>query len=116
MDHQPTPTPKAPDSNPAFTLTEGQLRELIRQEVQAAIATINGVRLSAESSGNPKPYLTVKEAAVLARLAPSTIRLYIRKGELKAHKVGRRVVIVKSDLETFLIHNPTGSTTVDNRS
>jgi excisionase family DNA binding protein len=39
----------------------------------------------------------------MASLAPSTIRLYIRKGELKAHKVGRRVLIAKADLESFLI-------------
>jgi len=103
---QPTSTPKAPDSTPAFTLTERQLRELIRQEVQAAIAKVNGVRLSPESSGSPKPYLTVKEAADFARLAPSTMRLYIRKRRLKAQRVGRRVIIARGELEAFLNRTP----------
>ena len=90
------------------SMTAGQLRELIRNEIQRIISTTNRATLNPEPAG--KPYLTVGEAAVLARLAPSTIRLYIRKGELKAHKVGRRVVIVRGDLETFLVHNPTSST------
>jgi len=35
---QPAPKSNAPDSTPAFTLTVEQLRELIREEVQAARA------------------------------------------------------------------------------
>ena len=49
-----------------------------------------------------KPYLTIKEAADLARLAPPTIRLYIRKRGLRAHKVGRRVIIKREELIAFL--------------
>ena len=60
-----------------------------------------------ETSASAKPYLSVKEAAEFARLAPSTIRLYIRKGKLKAQKVGRRVIISRGDLEAFLSRNPT---------
>jgi excisionase family DNA binding protein len=52
-----------------------------------------------------KPYLTVKEAAEFARIAPSTIRLYIRKRQLRAQKVGRRVIIATSELENFLSRN-----------
>src|SRR5262245_33943326 len=88
------------DSTMLVTITVGQLRELIRNEVQTVIGTTNGVTSNPESGA--KPYLTVREAAVLARLAPSTIRLYIRKAKLKAHKVGRRVLIAKADLEAFL--------------
>jgi len=50
-------------------------------------------------------YLTVKEAANLSRLGPSTIRLYIRKGKLKAATVGRRVIIRQEDLEAFIDEN-----------
>jgi len=53
-----------------------------------------------------KPYLTVKEAAKLSRLGPSTIRLYIRKRELKALRVGERVIIKRTDLEGFLEAHP----------
>jgi len=63
---------------------------------------------SAENA--PTPNLTVKEAADLARLAPSTIRLYIRKRQLKAHKVGSRVIIKRTDLERFVEAHPLGAT------
>src|SRR5262245_37775963 len=36
---QPTPTPKAPDSTMLVTITVGQLRELVREEIQAATTT-----------------------------------------------------------------------------
>ena len=41
----------------------------------------------------PKANLTVRKPPPLPSLAPSTIRLYIRKRQLKAQKVGRRVII-----------------------
>lgn len=62
----------------------------------------NGHRPSEAS----RPYLTVKEAADMARLAPSAIRLFIRKRELKANKVGSRVIIKRTDLEGFLEAHP----------
>ena len=65
-----------------------------------------GVTLNPEFSGRQKPYLTVREAADLARLATSTVRLYIRKRKLKAQKVGRRVIIARCELEAFLSQNP----------
>jgi len=52
------------------------------------------------------PYLTVKEAANLSRLGQSTIRLMIRKRELKALQVGSRVIIKRGDLERFLESHP----------
>jgi excisionase family DNA binding protein len=104
---QPTPKSNAPDSTPAFTLTEGQLRKLIREEVQATIAKLNGAILIPEPGPSQNNYMTVEEAADFARLAPSTIRLYIRKGKLKAQKVGRRVIIARVELEAFLSQNPT---------
>jgi len=83
------------------TLTTGELRALIRQEVQAVLTT--PIRNSNTAS---KPYLTVREAGELSRLGTSTIRLYIRKRQLRAQKVGRRVIISSGDLETFLARNP----------
>jgi len=103
---QPTPKTGAPDSTMVVTMTRGELRELIRAEVQMAVGTAKGASLNPDPSGGQKPYLSVKEAAEFAGLAPSTIRLYIRKRQLKAQKVGRRVIIVRSDLEDFLSRNP----------
>ena len=79
------------------------IRLAVREEIQAAMANKNG----GENRKDPSnAYLTVKEAANLSRLAPSTIRLYIRKRELKAHQVGSRVIIKRADLEQFVEGHP----------
>jgi excisionase family DNA binding protein len=95
------------DSSPSVTLTVGQLREVIRQELRSAISQ-NGSVHAKEDSLTPsdalhcKPYLSIREAADYGRLAPQTIRLYIRKGRLKAQKVGRRVIVNRAELAKFL--------------
>jgi excisionase family DNA binding protein len=53
-----------------------------------------------------KSFLTVKQAAEISGLGVSTIRLLIRKRQLGAQKVGRRVLIKRSDLEKVLGANP----------
>jgi len=79
------------------------IRLAVREEIQAVVANKSG----GENRKDPSnAYLTVKEAANLSRLAPSTIRLYIRKRELKAHQVGSRVIIKRTDLEQFLEAHP----------
>jgi excisionase family DNA binding protein len=40
-------------------------------------------------------YLTVAEAAALLRVAPSTIRRWIRQGDLPAYRLGRRRVALR---------------------
>lgn len=53
-----------------------------------------------------KSFLTVKQAAETSGLGSSTIRLLIRKRQLPAQRVGRRVLIKRTDLETFLEAKP----------
>jgi excisionase family DNA binding protein len=82
------------------------IREAIREELrETAISPRGEVREAKET-----PYLSVKEAAEAARLSPSTIRLYIRKGQLAVNKVGRRVLINRTELERFLQANSTAAT------
>lgn len=103
---QIAPKTGALDSTLLVTMTRSELREMIRAEVQMAIGTSRGTISNPEPSGNQKPNLSVKEAAEIARLAPSTIRLYIRKRQLRALKVGRRVIIEMNELKAFLRRNP----------
>jgi excisionase family DNA binding protein len=53
-----------------------------------------------------KSFLTVKQAAETSGLGVSTIRLLIRRRQLGAQKVGRRVLIKRSELENFLESQP----------
>jgi excisionase family DNA binding protein len=44
-------------------------------------------------------FLTVAEAAKLLRVAPSTVRRWIREGDVPAHRIGRRrVALRRADL------------------
>ena len=54
-------------------------------------------------------YLTVAEAATLLRVATSTIRRWIREGDVPAYRIGRRRVALKRDELTNLI-SPTRPT------
>ncbi len=97
----------AQESTLAVSLTVGQLRVLVREEVEKAVGRNGHGRVGAgRPSEASRPYLTVKEAADMARLGFSTIRLYISKRELKAHQVGSRVIIKRTDLERFLESRP----------
>jgi excisionase family DNA binding protein len=82
------------------TVLESLLRRIVREEIREAL--INGQA----NRRDKKPYLTIQEAADFSRLAPSTIRLYIRQRKLRALKEGRRVIIKSIDLEKFLEANP----------
>jgi len=81
-----------------------EIRRIIRQEIRAVIVqNEHGPDNSHETS---KPYLTVKEAAEVSRFGPSTIRLAIRRRQLKALQVGSRIIIKRADLERYLEANP----------
>jgi excisionase family DNA binding protein len=97
------------ESKLAVTLTVCQLRELIRGAVADALAENGGPPVhSARNVDSPqygvanKPYLSVREAATLVRVGLSTIRLYIRKGHLHPQKIGRRIIIARTELERFI--------------
>ena len=81
-------------------ILESLLRRVVREEIHEALS--NGQK----NKESKKPYLTIKEASEFSRLAPSTIRLYIRQRKLRALKEGRRVIIKSCDLEQFLESTP----------
>ena len=47
----------------------------------------------------------LKEAARLSSLRARTLINYIATGRLKAHRKGRRVYVMRDDLEKFLRHD-----------
>jgi len=83
------------------------IRKAVREEIEAAVGK-SEKKITLQEPFERRPYLSLQEAADLARLAPSTIRLNIRKGKLRAYKEGRRVIIKRADLEKFLETYPTG--------
>lgn len=58
-----------------------------------------------------KPYLTIEEAAILTGLSAWSIRFRYRRGDLRAAKIGNRVVIEKRDLVAFIEKSKQGVAT-----
>ena len=54
------------------------------------------------SSMAQKRTVTVQTASAEYDVAPSTLRLWVREGRIRAHRVGRRVLIDARDLERFV--------------
>ncbi len=88
------------ESDDPLASLESWLRTLIREKIQAAMNQ-NGTRCKVATEP-AKSYFKIAEAAKFSCLADSTIRFYMRKGQLKALKVGSRVIIKREDLDTFL--------------
>jgi excisionase family DNA binding protein len=84
------------------------LAALLKPIVKEAIREAMGVseREARHDTSTDKAFLTVKQTAATSGLGSSTIRLLIRKRQLRAQKVGRRVLVKRSDLERFLEANP----------
>jgi excisionase family DNA binding protein len=84
------------------------LAAIIRPIVKEAVREAMNINPSGaiQTGITDKSFLTVKQAAETSGLGVSTIRLLIRKRRLQAQKVGRRVLIKRSDLENFLESHP----------
>ena len=53
--------------------------------------------------GIDEDFVTVAEAATLLRVAPSTVRRWIREGDVPAHRIGRRrVALRRADLARLI--------------
>jgi len=94
-------------SEPNNSLAEA-LAAIIKPIVKEAVREAMGLndRELRQGAASGKAFLTVKQAAELSGLGASTIRLYLRKRQLPAQHVGRRVIIKREDLEQFLEANP----------
>jgi excisionase family DNA binding protein len=76
------------------------LKPIVKEAIREAMRVSE--REGRQGTSTDKAFLTVKQAAEHSGLGSSTIRLLIRKRQLAAQKVGRRVLIKRSDLEAFL--------------
>jgi excisionase family DNA binding protein len=79
------------------------IKPIVKEAVREAL-NLNS-RGAMQASVADRSFLTVKQATVTSGRGSSTIRLLIRKRQLPAQKVGRRVLIKRSDLEKFLEAN-----------
>lgn len=76
------------------------IRKIVREEVRSAIADLT--QHSAAKPDTGTDYLSIDEAAKIARLHHSTIREWIKDGSLKAYRAGRVYRIRRADLDERL--------------
>ncbi len=48
------------------------------------------------------PLFSIPEVAAWLKVSPKTVRRWIRRGDLTAHKIGRQIRVTEPDLLTFL--------------
>jgi excisionase family DNA binding protein len=87
-------------------IVEGIVRKVVREEVGTALANLN-LRASGAD------YLTIEEAAAVAKAHHQTVREWVKSGALKASRPNRHYLIRRSDLDAF-IATPRESASDDN--
>ena len=78
---QPTPKNDALDSTPAFTLTVGQIDEIVRKAVQSALG----------QGMHPPPLLTPDELAAELKVPVSWVYEQSRQGKIPTYRIGRYI-------------------------
>jgi excisionase family DNA binding protein len=87
---QPTPKSNAPDSTPAYTLTVGQIDEIVRKAVQSALG---------QGMLHP-PLLTPDELAAELKVPVSWVYEQSRQGKIPTHRIGRYIRFDLSEVLT----------------
>lgn len=78
------------------------IRRIVREEVRAALADAAASQPARNTTTASSEYLSVSEAANVARLHHGTIREWIKDGSLKACRAGRVYRIRRADLDVRL--------------
>ena len=78
-----------------YNITPEELKDMIVKDLKIELK-------STLSKVNEPEFYTVKEASNLLNVSKLTIYNYIKKGTLKAFKIGRKYQIKKSDLNETL--------------
>ena len=73
-----------------------ELEELVQSSVAKSISNYYREK---ESKKNKSENLTVKEAATFLNVSELTIRNYIKRGFIKAERIGARILISRVNLE-----------------
>ena len=100
---------EAPDDRPSPSTRLGMMEEflfqnirrIVREEVRGALAEMRD-KPSVTSSEAAAEYLSIDEAASIARLHHTTLREWIKDGSLKAYRTGRVYRIRRADLDERL--------------
>jgi len=79
-----------------------QLQEVSKIELFEYLEKLIDRKLEPLLSTDPNEKLSIKEVADELGVAELTVHNYIKKGKIKAFKIGRRVFIKRTDLDESL--------------
>lgn len=79
-----------------------QIHNVTRKEFVSIIENVIEDRLTAFLKTKEPENMTVQETAKLLGVTELTIHNYIKRGLIPASKIGRRIVIKRTDIETAL--------------
>lgn len=96
-EHRPTSVAGALDQT-----LRAIIRDVVREEVRAALSLDATQRNSAARATHGDGYLSIARAAAFADVAPGTLRRWIRSGRLPVRRAGRVYRIARAELEDFL--------------
>lgn len=79
--------------------TQDALEDLVRSSMKESLKDFYEKQKKAENS---QVNLTIKEAARFLNVSDLTVRNYIKRGDIKARRIGNRLIIKKEQLENAL--------------
>jgi excisionase family DNA binding protein len=79
--------------------TEEELEKLVNKSVNHGILQYFGNK---EREGSKEKHTTVHEAAKRLKVSTLTVRNYIKRGTILAHKVGNRILIDTASIDKAL--------------
>lgn len=79
--------------------TKEDLEDLVRTSVEATLEDFYTRKSKAEKQTQN---LSIRETAVLLNVAELTVRNYIKRGLIKAERIGNRIFINRKDLQKSL--------------
>lgn len=86
------------------------LREVVREEFAPIVERLN--RIEAQGAQTPpaaEEYITAAEAAKVASVRADTVREWVRRGDLPAHRAGRLLRVRRDELEAYLARQSNGA-------
>lgn len=78
------------------------IREVVREEIRAALDDRARAARNAIPSDSDATYLSLSRAASIADVAPGTLRRWIKAGRLPVRRAGRVYRVARADLDDFL--------------
>lgn len=84
-------------------ITDSELSALIKEATEKGV--LEGLDKGVKMQLQRDEWLTVKEAAVLLKIKPPTLRTWISEGRIRYHYKGKKLLLKRSEVMSTDPHN-----------